>query len=311
MENPMILVFGESLIDVFATAETPAGIALDGRVGGSPFNVAVGLARLQRPVAFVSCISTDRFGQRLVQALQTEHVDLSLVQRHISPTTLSVVTAGADGVPTYAFHGDHGADRMLDARALETLPARATVLQLGSYPLVVEPIASTLRRVVEREHRRRLVAYDPNVRLNVEPSVLRWRAAVEWMVQRTHLLKISEEDAALLYPDDPLPELARRWIAQGVSLVVATHGGDGASAWTGRAQVREAAVPVELVDTVGAGDTFQAALLTWMSEQDRLQPEALAELEAGELREALRFAGKAAAITCSRRGADLPRRNDV
>lgn len=307
----MVLVFGESLIDVFPAAETPTGITLDGRVGGSPFNVAVGLARLRQAVAFVSCISTDSFGDRLVQALEAEDVDLSLVQRHISPTTLSVVTADANGVPTYAFHGDHGADRMLDPRPLETLPARARVLQLGSYPLVVEPIASTLRRVVQREHRARLVAYDPNVRLNVEPSVLRWRAAVEWMVQRTHLLKISEEDAALLYPGDSLEALAQRWLAQGVSLVVVTHGGEGASAWTARVQVREAAVPVELVDTVGAGDTFQAALLTWLAEQERLGAKALALLAADELRACLRFAAKAAAITCSRRGADLPRRSEL
>src|SRR5262249_44723920 len=160
-----------------------------------------------------------------VRALRAERVDLSLLQRHIAPTTLSVVSADAHGVPTYAFHGDHGADRLLDPRPLETLPAAAKVLQLGSSPLVVEPVARTLKRVVEREHVRRLVAYDANVRLNVEPSVPRWRAAVEWMAQRAHLLKLSAEDVALLYPDESLEALARRWLAQGVSLVVLTRGG--------------------------------------------------------------------------------------
>src|SRR5205085_1687683 len=181
MEYPMVLVFGESLIDVFAGDETATGLALDGRVGGSPFNVAVGLARLRQPVGFVGSVSTDRFGDRLVQALAHEDVDISLVQRHISPTTLSVITADAHGVPAYAFHGEHGADRLLDPRPLASLPARARVLQFGSYPLVVEPIASTLKVVVEREHRHRLVTYDPNVRLKVESSVPRWRTAVEWM----------------------------------------------------------------------------------------------------------------------------------
>ena len=307
----MMLVFGESLIDVFAGEETATGLALDGRVGGSPFNVAVGLARLRQPVAFVSSISTDRFGERLVQALAAEDVDLSLVQRHLSPTTLSVVTSDAQGVPSYAFHGEHGADRMLDPRPLEVLPASARVLQFGSYPLVVEPIASTLKLLVAREHGRRLLTYDPNVRLNVEPSVLRWRAAVEWMAQRVHLLKVSAEDAALLYPDDSLPELAQRWLAQGVCLVVVTRGGEGATAWSRNAQASLPAQPVKLVDTVGAGDSFQAALLAWLAEQDRLAPQALALLEAGDLREALRFASRAAAITCSRRGADLPRRSEL
>ena len=307
----MVLVLGESLLDVFVADATATGLMLDARVGGSPFNVAVGLARLRQPVAFVSCISTDRFGERLVEALRDEGVDLSLVQRHISPTTLGVVTADAQGVPVYAFHGDHGADRMLDPRPLARLPDAARVLQLGSYPLVVEPIASTLKLLVQREHKHRLVTYDPNVRLNVEPSVLRWRAAVEWMAQRAHLLKISAEDAALLYPDETLSSLARRWLAQGVSLVVVTCGGDGAVAWTTGTHVSLPAEPVKLVDTVGAGDSFQAALLTWLAEEDRLDPRAIALLEANELRAALRFASRAAAITCSRRGADLPRREEL
>jgi len=307
----MVLVFGESLIDVFAAGETAAGLALDGRVGGSPFNVAVGLARLAQPASFVTCISTDPFGERLAQALRTEGVDLSLLQRHLSPTTLSVVSTDAHGAPSYAFHGDHGADRLLDPRPLQALPEAAKVLQLGSYPLVVEPVASTLKLVVEREHARRLVAYDPNVRLNVEPSVLRWRAAVEWMAQRAHLLKLSAEDAALLHPDEPLAALARRWLAQGVSLVVVTCGGDGAAAWTARAQASVPAEAVEVVDTVGAGDSFQAAMLAWLAEKELLDPRALARTEADELRAMLRFAARAAAITCSRRGADLPRRNEL
>lgn len=307
----MVLVFGESLIDVFAAGSTPAGLALDGRVGGSPFNVAVGLARLGQPVGFVSGISTDRFGERLVQALAEEGVDLALVQRPIAPTTLSVVTADAQGVPAYAFHGEHGADRLLDPRPLQALPDTVKVLQFGSYALVVEPVASTIRRVVEQEHGRRLVTYDPNVRLNVEPSVLRWRDAVDWMARRAHLLKISEEDAALLYPDEGLASLARKWLAQGVSLVVVTRGGDGALAWTARTQATAPAEAVQLVDTVGAGDSFQAALLAWLAEQDRLQPDALGALQEQELRDALRFAARAAAITCSRRGADLPRRAEL
>jgi len=311
MEYPMMLVLGESLIDVFAGEPTTTGLALDARVGGSPFNVAIGLARLGRPVAFGSCISSDRFGDRLMQALREEDVDVSLVQRHISPTTLSVVSADAHGVPSYAFHGDHAADRQLDPRPLERLPRAVRVLQLGSYPLVVEPVASTLKLLVQREHEYRLVTYDPNVRLNVEPAVLRWRAAVEWMTQRAHLVKISDEDAALLYPEEPPEALARRWLAQNVRLVVVTHGAQGCSAWTQGAHVRVAAEPVVTVDTVGAGDSFQAALLTWLAEEDRLEPRALELLEPGDLGNALRFASRAAAITCSRRGADLPRRAEV
>lgn len=307
----MFLVCGEALMDVFTAGETPEGVALDARVGGSPFNVAVGLARMGQPVGFIGSLSTDAFGQRLLRALLHEGVDTAAVQRVSAPTTLGVVSTDADGVPAYAFHGEHGADRQLDPRALETLPAAVRVLQLGSYAMVVEPVASTLRLLVEREHARRLIAYDPNVRLNVEPSVPRWRAAVEWMAQRTHLLKVSSEDAALLYPDEQLQALARRWLAQGVALVVITCGSLGAVAFTAGASARAEAVPVALADTVGAGDTFQAALLAWLAEHDALQPRALASLAGEELRSALEFASRAAAITCSRRGANLPRRSEL
>src|SRR5689334_16676542 len=105
MGNPNMLVLGEALLDVFAGADTATGLVLDARVGGSPFNVAVGLARLGQPVGFAGGVSTDRFGDRLLQALRGEGVDVSLVQRHHFPTTLSVVSADAQGVPSYAFHG--------------------------------------------------------------------------------------------------------------------------------------------------------------------------------------------------------------
>lgn len=307
----MFLVCGEALMDVFAAGETATGVALDARVGGSPFNVAIGLARMRQPVAFASGISTDAMGQRLLRALQGEGVDTSTVQRQSASTTLSVVSADEQGVPTYAFHGERGADRLLDPRALETLPTATRVLQLGSYAMVVEPIASTLRLLVEREHGRRVIAYDPNVRLNVEPAVPKWRAAVEWMAQRTQLLKISAEDAALLYPDEQLQALARRWLAQGVSLVVITCGNLGSVAFTARESVRADALPIALVDTVGAGDSFQAALLTWLAEHERLCPRELQGLSSEGLRDALEFASRAAGITCSRRGADLPRRDEM
>jgi fructokinase len=131
------------------------------------------------------------------------------------------------------------------------------------------------------------------------------------MAQRTDLLKISSEDAALLYPDEQLQALARRWLAQGVALVVITCGSLGAMAFTAHAGARADALPVTLVDTVGAGDSFQAALLAWLAERDALTAQALQALGASDLEDALRFASRAAAITCSRRGADLPRRAEL
>jgi fructokinase len=131
------------------------------------------------------------------------------------------------------------------------------------------------------------------------------------MSSRTHLLKVSEEDLALLYPAMAPQELASQWVAQGVALVVITRGGDGAMAWTAQHHVSVPAAPSELVDTVGAGDTFQAAMLTWLAEHDALSPPALRHLSEASMTELLAFAATAAAITCSRRGADLPRRDEL
>ncbi len=307
----MFLVCGEALMDVFASADTVAGMTLDARVGGSPFNTAVGLARLAQPVAFLSAVSRGFLGERLMRALQAEGVDTSAVQRNDAATTLGLVGLDANRVPSYAFYGQGCADRLLTADALASLPQGVRAIQLGSYATVVEPIASTLRTLVEREQARTLIAYDPNIRLNVEPDLARWRQMLEWMLPRTQLLKISDEDLLLLLPGTSPNEFAAGALRRGVKLVVVTRGAEGSLAWTPRVHAGVPTVQVDVVDTVGAGDTFQAALLTWLAERGRLSASALEALTAIELESLLGFAGGAAAITCSRRGADMPRRGEL
>lgn len=307
----MFVVCGEALFDVFATAETPTGMAMDARIGGSPFNVAVGLARLGQPVAFLSQISRGFLGERLMRALAAEGVAASTVQRSDAPTTLSLIGVDAQGVPSYAFYGEGCADRLLDESALAALPAGVKAINFGSYATVVGSTAATQRTLVERSQGRALIAYDPNIRLNVEPRLPVWRAQIEWMLPRTQLLKVSDEDLRLVWPGLAPAEFAARALAQGVALVVVTRGGEGASGWTATAQVDVPPVQVAVVDTVGAGDTFQAALLTWLAERDGLAAAALAVLSKDALAEALGFAARAAAITCSRRGADMPRRAEL
>ena len=307
----MFVVCGEALMDVYAGESTPTGLAFDARVGGSPFNVAVGLARLGRPVALLTGLSTDSAGERLLKALQDERVDTSLLLRSDAPSTLSVISLDAAGVPRYAFHGTDAADRQLTLGTLPALPPATRVLQFGSYALVVEPVGSALLALAAREHTQRLIAYDPNVRLNVEPDLSRWRALVEQMVSMSHFVKVSDEDLGLLYPGETPEQVAARWLGVGVSLVTVTRGGHGASSWTRHTKVDVPSVPVKVVDTVGAGDTFQAAMLTWLDENDKLSATAMALLDTPALGAMLKFASKASSITCSRRGADMPRRNEL
>jgi fructokinase len=307
----MFVVCGEALMDVYMGEPTPTGMLLDARIGGSPLNVAQGLARLERPVAFLTGLSTDALGERLLASLRAEGVDTSLVLRSDAPSTLSVVSVDAAGVPRYAFHGNGAADRQLTPDTLPALPAAARVLQFGSYALAVEPVGNALRALAARERGRLLIAYDPNVRLNVDPDLDHWRQVVEHMVSLAHVVKVSDEDLGLLYPDETPEQVARRWLQQGAALVVVTRGGKGSSAWTADAEADAPSQAVQVIDTVGAGDTFQAALLTWLDEHDGLTPQALAALDATQLGALLRFAAQAAAITCSRRGADMPRRAEL
>lgn len=307
----MFIVCGEALFDVFSTGDTATGLAFDGRIGGSPFNVAMGLARLRQPVGFLGGIGTGFAGERLMRALLDEGIDIRCAARVDAPTTLSLVGLDARGVPSYAFYGHGAADRALRPEHLDAVPPEARAFHFGSYAMVVDPVASTQRLLVEREHPRSLISYDPNIRANVEPDLAVWHDTMQWMLPRTHLLKISDEDLALLHPGRTPEAFAAEALAAGTALVVVTRGADGALGFTARETVAVPGVPVALVDTVGAGDTFQAALLTWLAERDRLNAGALASLERDELAAALRFAAQAAAITCSRRGADLPRRAEL
>lgn len=229
----MFLVCGEALMDVFAMNDTPTGVNLDARVGGSPFNVAVGLARLEQPVAFLGAVSRGFLGERLMRALSVEGVRVDHVARTEAPTTLGLVGLDEKGVPSYSFYGEGAADRQLMVDALPT--ARFAAVHLGSYTTVVEHTGSTLRALVQREHGKTLISYDPNVRLNVQPDLARWREFLQWMLPRTDLLKISDEDLGLLMPGRTPESFAVEALGQGVKLVVVTRGGEGATAWTTQA----------------------------------------------------------------------------
>ncbi|HJV24727.1 MAG TPA: carbohydrate kinase [Aromatoleum sp.] len=307
----MFLVCGEALFDVFIGSETDNALHLDARPGGSPFNVAIGLARLGQPVAFMSGIAKDMLGDRLVRTLTREGVDTAPCPRFDAPTTLGMVELDAAGVPHYAFYGNGAADRLLSAAQLPELGDEFRAIHVGSYATAVEPVASALETLLRRERDRRLIAYDPNVRLNVEPSLERWHERADTLAGLAHLVKISDEDLHLLYGDVDEPALAARWLDAGAKLVVVTRGADGATAWNALGRANVAAPRIAAIDTVGAGDTFQAAMLSHLAETDQLTPASLAQMDTRALTRLLDFAARAAAITCSRRGADMPRRAEL
>ncbi|MFD9474341.1 carbohydrate kinase family protein [Streptomyces goshikiensis] len=285
----MIVVGGEALIDLVPAAAPPG--ALLPRPGGGPYNTALALGRLGARVAFCSRVSTDGFGESLLAGLRAAGVDLSLVQRGPEPTTLAVPSLAPDGSAAYGFYVEGTADRLFTLPP--ALPAGVRALGLGTCSLVLEPGASAYEALLRRESRRGLLTLlDPNVRPALIADPAAYRARFEGWLPYVSVLKLSEDDAAWL------GGRVRDWLAAGPSAVVLTRGSEGLTVWT--REGAEHSVPsrrVTVADTIGAGDTVGAALL-----------HRLAGHRAGPVDwpGVLAYAAHAAALTCTRAGAEPP-----
>ena len=310
----MIVVGGEALVDLVPASATEPGQTgalrpLLPRLGGGPYTTSVALGRLGAPVAFLSRISTDAFGDALVDRLRGAGVRLDLLQRGAEPTTLAVVTLAEDGSARYTFHVQGTADRLVADPG--PLPGDVTAFSVGTLGLVLDPGATVYETMLHREAAAgRLTVLDPNIRTSLIDDPAAYRARFAGWLPSVGLLKASVEDAWWLADEpegtDVLP-LAKDWLRAGVGAVVLTRGGDGLSVLTdtvGRVDVP--AVRTEVADTIGAGDTVHAALLAWLTEHGVHAAATLGELDADDWREALGYAAKAAAITVSRVGAEPP-----
>ncbi|RFC66327.1 carbohydrate kinase [Fulvimarina endophytica] len=310
----MYLSCGDALFDLFERhGDTDiASIDLAGRVGGSPLNVALGIARLGHEASFFTKLSSDVFGRRLAGFMDAERIDRSFCIATDRHTTLAIVSLDANGTPLYDFYIDGTADRSIETSELPPSLDKVTGLHVASYATVTEPTASALYDLVRREAGSKFVSYDPNIRLSIEPDVDIWRSKVRDFVPHATLVKASEEDLEMLYPGRSTEEIQADWLDMGAEAVVVTFGGKGARAMTRSGiDAFEDSQRVTVVDTVGAGDTFQAGLIVWLIEHGRLSREGIAGCSEADIHDMLSLAMNAAAITCSRRGADLPRRADL
>lgn len=295
----MIVVAGEALIDLVPRG---AGALADLRpaLGGGPYNTAVALGRLGSPTVFCSRTSRDAFGEALLDGLREAGVNVSHVQRGPEPTTLAVATVDEGGSAAYSFYVEGTADRLFAVPT--TLPAGVRAVSFGTCSLVLEPGASAYEKLMRTVAGQGLfTALDPNVRAGLIPDEDAYRARFRSWLPSVTLLKLSEEDAQWLGGGP------KEWLAAGPSAVVVTRGGDGLTVFTRDGE--EHSVPgerIDVVDTIGAGDTVNAALLHGLSVQDALSPAALGGLGAEGWTRLLRFAARAAAITCSRAGAEPP-----
>lgn len=309
----MILVCGEALIDLFVAPQDGAMMPARAVAGGSPFNLAIGLARLGVPAAFFGGVSRDRFGAFLAERLAGEGVDGRFLVRSDRLTTISAVATAPDGQPSYSFHGEGAADRWLEPGDLPArLPPEISALTFGSYTMAVDPVGSTLATLAEREAGRLVVSVDPNLRPAVVGDMVRWAQAAERFYRVATIVKASDEDIRITWGGRfSVEDAAAYWLGCGARLVVITAGERGATAFGAAGQVSVAGQVVAVADTVGAGDSFHAALLAWLAQTGRLNPAAIAALDRPALADLLAYAIAAASVTVTRRGADLPSQAEV
>lgn len=292
-----IWVCGEVLIDIL-----PSGPV----VGGGPANTAKALARLGHDVHFIDGISNDVYGQSAREELLRDGVNLDLALASDKPTCTATVTLDAAGGASYEFLIDGTATFDFAAAWLpDPYRYQPQVLHIGTLVTMIEPGASALYDWAMQVAELAPIVFDPNIRPSVQPDHDLYEAAVEKWAALSAVIKVSDDDLAWLFPDQSIDDVANRWINDGAFLVVVTRGADGLVGYTADGRVEVPGVKVDVVDTVGAGDTVGAIVV------EAMLTHGLIELRGDLLRSVLARAAAAAAITCSRKGAQPPYKHEL
>jgi fructokinase len=304
--STVILVAGEALVDL---------VVMDGAIlpspGGGPYNTARALGRLGASVGFLGRISHDYFGSMLTSVLTESGVDIRYTSRGPEPSALAIAHRSTDGEAEYSFYLTGTTFAASAHTSFPPPPADVRALYVGSLALALEPSASALEALVDRERDRRIVVIDPNVRSEAIADHAAYRSRFDRCCRAAHIVKLSASDASWLYPDMAHEEVTRKLLDGGVELVVITLGADGAIARTHEAGARVQSQPIDVADTIGAGDAFGAGLLVALEERGALARGNLAGLTGSELEHVLGFASAVAALTCARSGAEMPTLSEV
>jgi fructokinase len=301
----MILCCGEALIDMLPRTSTLGEDAYAPYAGGAIFNTAIALGRLGVPTGFFTGLSDDMMGDLLRKTLRESGVDYSYCATLSRPTTVAFVKL-VDGHATYAFYDEGTAGRMITEAELPALGDDCEALHFGAISLIPEPCGTTYEALLTREHASRVISLDPNIR----PGFIKDKDAhlgrIRRMAAMSDIVKFSDEDLAWFGLDGDEEALARHWLHHGAKLVVVTRGADGAVGYTANHKVMVPSERVTVVDTVGAGDTFDAGVLASLKMQNLLTKQQVARLDESQIGKALALGAKAAAVTVSRAGANPP-----
>jgi len=317
----LILCTGEAVIDMFQKKSSDLGSVFLPLPGGCSYNTSIAAGALSAPVAFFGRISKNFFGDLQVQRLRDYNVKDDLILRCDQNPILALIKT--EGLKTqYAFYDEGTADRLLSANELPSLPPETTCIMFGSVSMCMEPIASTIETFITNTIRRQtktqpVIVFDPNIRPFMIKDRNDYIKRFDKWISFCDIVKISSEDSEYIFPDASAEAALRKMIDHGVKLAVITLGPDGAAAMLRRDDGTEIKISVDgvkipqLADTVGAGDTFLGALLAWLELRGKMSRNAVMNFDTESLQQALSFANKAAALVCTRYGAQPPALNEI
>jgi fructokinase len=306
----MIVCCGEALIDMLPRKGEHGEAVFAPHNGGAVFNTAIALGRLGVPVSFFTGLSTDFFGDQLKAELIASKVDLRHIRFSDRPTTLAFVRL-KNGHASYAFFDENSAGRMLTEADLPTLDDTTRAMHFSCISLIPEPCGSTYEALMRREAGGRVMMLDPNLRPPFVKDRQKHLQRMYRMIGFADIVKLSDEDIAWFGETGSHDDIAARWLDMGPKLVVITAGAKGAEGYTRTAKIAVPAARVAVVDTVGAGDTFNAGILAALHNANLLSKPAVARLSQEQVQATLTLAARAAAVTVSRAGANPPWRREL
>jgi len=301
----MILCCGEALIDMLPRDTTLGEKGFAPYAGGAIFNTAIALGRLGIPTAFFTGIADDMMGEILLDTLKASNVDYSPCAITPRPSTIAFVKL-VNGQATYAFYDEGTAGRMITTDDLPILGDDCEALHFGAISLIPSPCGETYEALLDREAGKRVISLDPNIRPGFIKDKPAHMARIKRMAAKSDIVKFSDEDLEWFGLEGDHDTLAAHWLNHGAKLVVITKGAEGATGYTSERKVTVPSERVTVVDTVGAGDTFDAGVLASLKMDNLLTKAQVANLDEQALRNALALGAKAAAVTVSRAGANPP-----
>ena len=308
----MIICCGESLIDMISVANAGNESVYAGLTGGAIFNTSIALGRLDVPVGLISGVSTDLFGEKIKKDLTESNVNIKLLIRNEKPTTLAFVDV-KNGQANYTFYDENSAGNSIHYSDFPNIPKIANTLCFGGISLCTEPAASAYEKLFIQEIKNKVLFLDPNIRSTFISDEISYRKRLNKMISSSDILKVSDEDLDwIVTSGSSINEKIEKLHNLGAKLIIVTKGAEGVAAYVKNKKVINLpAQKVNVIDTVGAGDTFNAGFLAKLSKLKLLSKSNIKNLSSKQISMALEYGIKAASITVSRKGANPPLLSEI